>query len=189
MLRIFSKQWWEQRVLRMYDSWRHPVTWKVKASPNAPDHLGGMRGKFALLVTYKRNGEGVPSAMWFGLKDGRAYLRTGCDSWKVRRIRNNPNVLFAPSTIRGKPKGPVIHCTARILPDEEKEAAAKIIIDAYGAGRKVYDRTVATVYEDAAYIEITPTAALEREAGRDAEAAGQAAEEKAAEEPAEQPKQ
>ncbi|MEU9558261.1 PPOX class F420-dependent oxidoreductase [Streptomyces fumanus] len=165
MPRLLSKEWWEQRVLRMYDSWRDPVTWHVTATPDGPGDLRQFRRRrFALLVTYKRNGDAVPSAMWFGLHDGRAYLRTGLNSWKVRRMRNNPQVLFAPSNIRGKPKGAVIECTARILPDEEKPRAARIIADAYGAGRKLYDRTVATVYEEAAYIEITPNAVLEAEA-------------------------
>lgn len=167
MLRLFTKQWWEQRVLRFYDWMRDPVSWRVKATPQAPDSLREFPGhKFALLVTYRRNGEAVPSAMWFGLDNGRAYLRTGVDSLKVRRMRNNPEVLFAPSTIRGKPVGAVIPCTARILPPEEKPRAARIIVDAYGAGRKFYDRTVATVYEEAAYIEITPTALLKAEAER-----------------------
>lgn len=161
MLDLLSKQWWERRVLRMYDSWRDPVTWQVTATPDAPPDLRQFRGRrFALLVTYRRNGDSVPSAMWFGLSNGRAYLRTGEASAKVRRIRNNPDVLLAPSNIRGRPKGAVLPCRARILPNEEKPRAAQIIIDAYGVGRKIYDRTVATVYEDAAYLEITPLALL-----------------------------
>ncbi|MBQ0850981.1 PPOX class F420-dependent oxidoreductase [Streptomyces sp. BH-SS-21] len=176
MPRLLSKEWWEERVLRMYDSWRDPVTWHVTETPEGPGDLRQFkRRRFALLVTYKRNGDAVPSAMWFGLKDGRAYLRTGCDSWKVRRMRNNPQVLFAPSNIRGKPKGAVLACTARILPDEEKPAAARIIAGAYGAGRKLYDRTVATVYEEAAYIEITPDALLKTEAATRARAEEEAA--------------
>ncbi|MFJ2259085.1 PPOX class F420-dependent oxidoreductase [Streptomyces sp. NPDC087844] len=170
MPRLLSKEWWEERVLRMYDSWRDPVTWHVTETPDGPQDLRQFkRRRFALLVTYKRDGDAVPSAMWFGLKDGRAYLRTGCDSWKVRRMRNNPQVLFAPSNIRGKPKGAVLACTARILPAEEKPAAARIIAGAYGTGRKLYDRTVATVYEEAAYIEITPNALLRAEAQARAE--------------------
>nr|CEL19940.1 hypothetical protein [Kibdelosporangium sp. MJ126-NF4] len=165
MLRVLTKEWWERRFLRMYDSWRDPITWHVKATPGAPQNLEHFRRRrFCLMVTYKRNGDPVPSAMWFGLDNGRAYLRTGIDSLKVRRIRRNPQVLFAPSNIRGKPVGAVIPCVARILPDEEKPRAAKIIVNAYGVGRKVYDRTVATVYEEAAYLEITPVALLEAEA-------------------------
>ncbi|AWW41072.1 MULTISPECIES: PPOX class F420-dependent oxidoreductase [Streptomyces] len=176
MPRLLSKEWWEERVLRMYDSWRDPVTWHVTETPDGPGDLRQFgRRRFALLVTHKRNGESVPSAMWFGMKDGRAYLRTGANSWKVRRIRNNPQVLFAPSNIRGRPRGAVIACTARILPDDEKPRAARIIVDAYGKGRRLYDRTVATVYEEAAYLEITPNALLEAEAAERARWARRAA--------------
>jgi PPOX class probable F420-dependent enzyme len=36
----------------------------------------------------------------------RAYVRTWDTSWKARRMRNNPNVLVAPSTVLGRPRGP-----------------------------------------------------------------------------------
>lgn len=168
----FSKQWWERRILHMYDSWRHPSAWHVTETPDGPGDLSEFPGhRFSLLVTYRRNGEPVPCGMWFGLDNGRAYLRTGEDSLKVRRIKNNQNVLFAPSDVRGRPKGAVIRCVARIVPHEEKRHAAETMMNAYGIGRKIYDRTVATVYEDAAYIEITPVALLEAERAQEKESA------------------
>ncbi|MEY4162203.1 MAG: hypothetical protein RI939_932, partial [Actinomycetota bacterium] len=44
---------------------------------------------------------------------------TEAGAWKVRRIRNNPNVRFAVCTQRGKVTGPVFTGTARVLPKDE----------------------------------------------------------------------
>src|SRR5207245_434198 len=61
--------------------------------------------KYCLLVTYKRNGEAVPTPVWFGLRDGKVYIRSEGDVAKVRRIRNNPRVRLAPCTVRGQTDG------------------------------------------------------------------------------------
>ena len=44
---------------------------------------------------------------------------TRSDSGKYKRIRNNPEVRIAPSTMRGKITGPEFSATARILPLED----------------------------------------------------------------------
>jgi PPOX class probable F420-dependent enzyme len=102
----------------------------------------------------------VPSPIWFGLDGGRTHIRTGADSWKVRRLRNNPRVVIAPSDRKGKPKGPGIEALARVLPPEDHQHAIAVRIAAYGLGRWIYDRTIAKVYGEAAYLEITPTSSV-----------------------------
>lgn len=119
------------------------------------------RSKYAVLVTFKRDGTPVPSPMWFGLDGGKAFMRTGLDSWKVKRIRRNPNVVIAASDMRGSPVGPAIAATARILPKSEHDRAIRARIAAYGLGRWFYDRTVARVYGEAAYLEISAATADE----------------------------
>jgi PPOX class probable F420-dependent enzyme len=65
--------------------------------------------KYALVVTFKRNGEAVPTATWFGLgDDGNVYTHTFADSWKVKRIGRDSRALVAPCDARGKPRGPAI---------------------------------------------------------------------------------
>ena len=61
--------------------------------------------KYCLLVTYKRSGEGVRTPVWFGLGDGKLYVRSEADVAKVKRIRNDQRVRVAPCTVRGKPLG------------------------------------------------------------------------------------
>lgn len=157
MSRLFSKDRWEQWMLNTYDRGRSPEAFEVPAGHWG--NLDGLRGhKYAVLVTYRRNGDPVPSPIWFGMDGGRAYIRTGADSWKVKRIKSNPAVVIAPSNSRGKPTGPGIHSVARILPPVEHPRAIAARLAAYGLGRWIYDRSVARLYGEAAYLEITAVA-------------------------------
>src|SRR5579864_4501246 len=70
--------------------------------------------KYISLTTYRKNGTGVPTPVWFGEQDGKVYVMTRSDMGKTKRIRNNPQVKVAPCTIRGKVTGPEFAATARI---------------------------------------------------------------------------
>jgi PPOX class probable F420-dependent enzyme len=120
-----------------------------------------LRGhKYALVVTFKRDGSPVPTPIWFGLDDdARLYFRTGADVAKVRRIRANPRVLVAPCTVRGKPLGPSIEGTARVVTAEEKDHAEAAIQSNYGLGRRLYERAAEGVGTEEAYVEVAPLAA------------------------------
>lgn len=157
-MRLPNKAEMERFMLRSYDRKRDPASFEVTVLRTGS--LETLRkNKYAVLVTYRRSGEPVPSPIWFGLDDGRAYIRTGAESWKVKRIRNNPSVVIAPSNSKGKPKGPGIAAVARILPPEEHPRAIAARLAAYGLGRWIYDRSIAQVYGEAAYLEITATPA------------------------------
>lgn len=79
------------------------------------------------LTTFRRGGEAVVTPVWFVVLDGMLYVRTGADSGKVKRIRNDPRVLLAPATVRGRPVGPATGARARALGPEEAELAATAI--------------------------------------------------------------
>jgi uncharacterized protein len=57
----------------------------------------------------------------------RAFVRTWDTTWKLKRIRNNPGVEVAPSTMRGKPTAPAIHARAQILEGDESAYAGRAI--------------------------------------------------------------
>jgi PPOX class probable F420-dependent enzyme len=119
--------------------------------------LGALEGhKYCLLTTYKRNGETVPTPLWFGLADGRAYFRTYADAVKIKRIRNNPEVLIGPCDPRGKPKGPMTRATARVVSDQEKPRAEEIVQSNYGLMRRIYKSGYSGRVEDV-YVEVTPS--------------------------------
>ena len=76
----------------------------------------------ALVTTFKRDGSGVGTPVNLRLKDnGKAYFTTWSTTWKVKRLSRDPHVTLAPCTRRGKPTGPTVHGTARLLEGAEAE--------------------------------------------------------------------
>ena len=84
----------------------------------------------------------MPTPVWFGLNDGKAYIRTEADVAKVKRIANDPRVCLAPCTVRGRPLGPTAEGRARLLEHAgSDERVAEVALKAnYGLGRKIYER-------------------------------------------------
>src|ERR1700761_7452395 len=74
---------------------------------------------FVSLTTFKRNGEGVSTPMWIGRDGADLFVWTPADSWKVKRVRNNPRVLLAPSSRFGKVPDGVspVEGTAQVISD------------------------------------------------------------------------
>jgi PPOX class probable F420-dependent enzyme len=145
---------------RLYDRVRSRAADRAADHPTKGgfDRLGGR--KYCLVVTFKRDGSAVPTPVWFGLDEaGRLYFRTGADVAKVRRIRNQPRVLVAPCGVRGKPLGPSVEGTARVLPAEEKEHAEQAIQSNYGLGRRLYESAADAVGGAEAYVEVVPSGA------------------------------
>lgn len=87
--------------------------------------------KYISLTTYRKNGTGVRTPLWFAEQNGKLYFMTRNDSWKYKRIRNNPTVAVAPCTIRGKVTGPDFPAQARILPKDEWLPAKQVIVRKY----------------------------------------------------------
>ena len=80
-----------------------------------------------LLTTYKRDGAGVDTPVSIAFNGDRAYFRTWNKAWKTKRLSNDPRVLAAPCTMRGKPKGPAIEASARLLDGEQARVAARAL--------------------------------------------------------------
>ncbi|WP_280263152.1 PPOX class F420-dependent oxidoreductase [Nocardia wallacei] len=70
---------------------------------------------YVLLTTFRKNGSAVATPVWAALDDGRLYVWTATDSWKVKRIRRDSAVTLQPCNATGKPRGAVIDGTARVL--------------------------------------------------------------------------
>lgn len=143
---------------RLYNRMRHPAAFKVRredAVTGSFDHLRGH--KYGLLVTFRRNGEPVPSPVWMAVDgEDRAYVQTGAKSWKVKRLRNDPAVLISASTVRGKPTGPVLIGCGRILPAAEAIHAESTLAAAFGLGRRLYMSVFPMSDDVVAYIEVAP---------------------------------
>lgn len=98
-----------------------------------PAAIRGQR--YISLTTFRKNGAGVPTPVWFGEDDGKLYVMTRSDMGKSKRIRNNTKVTVAPCTIRGKLTGPGFAATARILPKQEHAKARRAINRKYWMAR------------------------------------------------------
>jgi PPOX class probable F420-dependent enzyme len=83
--------------------------------------------KYMSVETFKKNGEGVKTPVWFVLFENAFYMYTEADSWKVKRIRNNPRVRVAVCNVRGDVKGPWLDATASLVEGDERDAADKLL--------------------------------------------------------------
>jgi PPOX class probable F420-dependent enzyme len=95
-----------------------------KDAPNRPgrDRGAGDRrlGVFAgWALEVRRGAGGVP-----------AY-RSHDKAWKTKRLRNNPQVEVAASTLRGKRTGPPVHARATLLDGEQARFAAQVLARRY----------------------------------------------------------
>ncbi|MCX4984450.1 PPOX class F420-dependent oxidoreductase [Streptomyces sp. NBC_00572] len=59
------------------------------------------RGRYVSLTTYRKNGTGVATPVWYAVDGDELYAWTRTDSWKVKRLRNDPRVEVAVCDLRG----------------------------------------------------------------------------------------
>jgi hypothetical protein len=83
--------------------------------------------KTILLTTYKHDGTPVGTAVSIAFDGDRAFFRSYGKAWKTKRLRRNPQVELAPSTLRGKPVGPAVTARATLLEGEQAGVAASAL--------------------------------------------------------------
>src|SRR5437016_14611062 len=81
------------------------------------------KGHTTIVTSFRRNGMGVSSPVGTVASQDKLYFMTAADTWKVKRLTNNPPVIVAPGTYAGKVLGPAIEGTARRLPGSELKRA------------------------------------------------------------------
>ena len=112
-------------------------------------------GNYISLETFKKNGQGVKTPVWFVLHNGALYLYTEADSWKVKRIRNNPRVRVALCTIRGRVTGPWVDGTASIIQGDERQVADRLLDRKYFL-KKIFNWLTRINRHERAMIRIRP---------------------------------
>ena len=70
--------------------------------------------KYINLETFRKNGEGVKTPVWFVQDRNVLYVWTQADAWKVKRIRNNDKVKVVPSKVDGEPVGEWVDAHATV---------------------------------------------------------------------------
>ena len=99
--------------------------------PYQPAAASAFRGRYLSITSYKRDGRGVATPVWFVLRDGRLLVETDAASGKVKRIRRNPQVRVAVCTASGRLRGKPVPAVAEILPGSETGAVERLIADKY----------------------------------------------------------
>jgi PPOX class probable F420-dependent enzyme len=88
-------------------------------------------GKYLSLTSFRRNGSGVATPVWFVEADGRLLVETDASSYKVRRIRRDPRVTIAPCTATGRLRGTPVPAWAELLPDAEVAGVDRLMARKY----------------------------------------------------------
>ncbi|MGB3335043.1 MAG: PPOX class F420-dependent oxidoreductase [Mycobacterium sp.] len=147
-------------MFRAMDRMRHRDAFEI-GKATGTDFAGFDKSRQILLVTFKRSGEAMPSPINHGVDAGKLYVRTDASTGKVKRIRNNPNVVVVPSSLRGKPEGQPVAAIARILPESDHAQAERAIAANWSPAMRIFERGLdkgsAAAGLPIAYIEITPS--------------------------------
>ena len=88
-------------------------------------------GKYLSVTSYRRDGRGVSTPVWF-VRDGqRLLIETDVDSYKVQRMRREPRVAIARCTMRGKIRELPTPGEAEFLPDDQVKEVERLMAHKY----------------------------------------------------------
>lgn len=86
--------------------------------------------QYVMLTTYRKDGTAVATPLWAAPDGDQMVLWTVTDSWKVKRLRRNNNVLVQACDARGsKTFGPVVAGVGEVV---DRAIAVKPIERKYG---------------------------------------------------------
>ncbi len=91
------------------------------------------------LETFRKNGAGVRTPVWFVQDGDTLYVRTVAGSGKVKRIRKNASVNIAPCKVDGALLGDWIAARAveRLDPDAQRHVD-RLLDQKYGLMKKMF---------------------------------------------------
>jgi PPOX class probable F420-dependent enzyme len=99
------------------------------------DEIG--RSKYVSLITYRKDGTAVATPVWHAVNGGELFIVSAAEAWKVKRIRNNSQVVVTVCGVRGKiaPGAPSAPGTARLLDEAGTESARTLLARKYVLSR------------------------------------------------------
>ena len=94
------------------------------------EKLKQFEGKSYLnLETFRKNGIGVKTPVWFSLNDKTIYVRTVAGSGKVKRIKNSGGVKIVPCQANGTPMGEWVAAQAVEVTDPESADLVRRLLE------------------------------------------------------------
>jgi uncharacterized protein len=92
-------------------------------------------GRYLSLESFKHDGTGVATPLWFVTDDGKIFALTGDGSYKVGRIRQNPAVTVAECTAAGHLRSSRVPARAQVLPVSEVPRVQELMARKYRIDR------------------------------------------------------
>ena len=92
-------------------------------------------GKYVSLTSFKRDGTGVATPVWFVVDGTLLLVITDLHSFKVRRIKRNPVVTVAPCSASGRLRSEPVPARAELLPDGELARVEQLMARKYRVDR------------------------------------------------------
>ncbi|MBQ1116516.1 PPOX class F420-dependent oxidoreductase [Streptomyces sp. C3-3] len=91
------------------------------------------RSEYVSLTTYRKNGTPVATPVWAAAEGDVLYVWTRSDSWKVKRLRNNGEVVVTVCDVRGRiaEGASSAEGTAKLLDEDGTRAARKLLARKY----------------------------------------------------------
>jgi PPOX class probable F420-dependent enzyme len=88
-------------------------------------------GRYVSITSFKRDGTGVATPVWFVQEGGRLLVQTDVNSGKVKRIRRNPHVTVAPCTATGRLLADPVPARVELLGDAELDQVERLMARKY----------------------------------------------------------
>lgn len=142
---------------KLYTAIRDPAAASALDTEWSPWDPGRLTGRMhCLLITYKRDGTAIPTPVWFAADGERVLLHCARSDGKLKRIRNNVSVAVAPCSFRGRPLGPPMRATARLLPPDLSDSAEETLRRSFSRRQRLFLRLRGPM--DLRHVEVTAAA-------------------------------
>ena len=111
--------------------------------------------QFIVLTTYRKDGSGVPTTVWFAHDEqGKIYITTQKQAGKAKRVRSNGRVQMTPSDRTGNLLGqPEVSGKAYEASGAEYDHANAVLKQKYGAQ---FDQIAGASNAERIYIVVEP---------------------------------
>lgn len=97
------------------------------------EKFAGAKRKYVSMTTFRKDGTGVATPVWFAVDGDELFVWTRSDSWKIKRLRNNSRVVVTVCDVRGRIEdgAPSVEGTARLLDQAGTGAVRKLLARKY----------------------------------------------------------
>lgn len=99
-----------------------------------------IKHQYINVETFRKNGVGVKTPVWFAQDGESLVVRTEGTSGKMKRIRNNSHVRIAPCDSRGGVLDEWMDAQAEIIAeDDEIKRIDRLVTRKYGLMKRLFD--------------------------------------------------